>query len=505
MKPIKVADQPRLGLLRTVRITIDGIRYRLFRAIVTVAVIAMAVAFLMNIMSESLLKRSVGRNTPARIARKRLVYDCMARLTQPGELEGIIVGLAEAEEGGAAYREAIAMGGSMTSGEIDELHRDAVAAAGYLEFFSQLDYARHRSLVHAATGIGIFDRLADGDEGWTRFSKALATMRTLRDKPDEDQFRKFLRERWPTVKKRAGEIRQGRVRAIAKVAVAREKRTIQKALTDTAGEFGEDVRAAGFVFDEGAAREIADQASRILETRQLEAGIRFEPARQIVARYHNILLADVAMELMWESLLDRDTAAAYLTEVKRNAAKTKGADDKDDSIDVSKLTTERVVQLARLRREEMALANAVRLTAGVGSGWMGLGERMGWLMIVSMLVCMIGISNAMLMTVTERFREIATLKCLGALDGFIMLMFVLESCVLGAVGGIMGAVLGCAIGLGRMLTAFGFEFITSVPLIDLLVGMTAAVAMGVALAAIAAVYPALKAARLAPMEAMRIE
>ena len=46
---------PWLSLHRTIRITVDGIRYRLFRASVTVAVIVVAVAFLMNILSESLI------------------------------------------------------------------------------------------------------------------------------------------------------------------------------------------------------------------------------------------------------------------------------------------------------------------------------------------------------------------------------------------------------------------------------------------------------------------
>ncbi len=50
-----------------------------------------------------------------------------------------------------------------------------------------------------------------------------------------------------------------------------------------------------------------------------------------------------------------------------------------------------------------------------------------WIVILSLLVCIVGIINAQLMSVTERFREIGTMKCLGALDRFIVRLFVLEA------------------------------------------------------------------------------
>ncbi len=52
--------------------------------------------------------------------------------------------------------------------------------------------------------------------------------------------------------------------------------------------------------------------------------------------------------------------------------------------------------------------------------------RMIWLVVMSLLVCTVGITNSMLMAVTERFKEIGTMKCLGALDSFVVLLFLLE-------------------------------------------------------------------------------
>ena len=65
-----------------------------------------------------------------------------------------------------------------------------------------------------------------------------------------------------------------------------------------------------------------------------------------------------------------------------------------------------------------------------------------WIVILSMLVCVVGIVNAQLMAVTERFREIGTMKCLGALDRFILRLFLLEASMQGIAGASLGALAG---------------------------------------------------------------
>ena len=146
-----------------------------------------------------------------------------------------------------------------------------------------------------------------------------------------------------------------------------------------------------------------------------------------------------------------------------------------------------------------------QVAGDIGTGPLGLGEQTAWLALISVVVCVVGIANVMLMAVAERFREIATLKCLGALDGFIMVSFVLEAALLGMVGGVVGALGGMVIGTGRALAAFGRPVVTAFPVGIMAQAMGGAVVVGVVLAAVAAVYPSYRAAGLPPMEAMRIE
>jgi putative ABC transport system permease protein len=258
--------------------------------------------------------------------------------------------------------------------------------------------------------------------------------------------------------------------------------------------FGSAVRAAGFrLYTAETAPLLAEQARRILDRQRMEQSAGQPALRTLIGQHFRVEPGSVNASLLWKMVSTPSGAERYLSAMKKAGEATAG------------LQPERVVQLAALVTDEARLTRTAQMTLNAGSGWMGLGPRMGWLLLVSMLVCGIGICNAMLMTVTERFREIATLKCLGALDETIMLMFVLESCLLGSVGGCCGAILGSVIGLGRMLAAFGASAARSLPAAGMLMGMAAAVGAGIVLAAIAAVYPAFRAARLAPMEAMRIE
>ena len=132
--------------------------------------------------------------------------------------------------------------------------------------------------------------------------------------------------------------------------------------------------------------------------------------------------------------------------------------------------------------------------------------RAFWLIGVSLLVSGIGIANALLMSVTERFREIGTLKCLGAMDRLVVQMFLIESGILGLVGSSIGVSIGLTIALAGQSWTFGWMTVWSlVPWSKLLKFATVSLFVGLVVAMVAAIYPAIVAARMTAADAMRSE
>lgn len=131
--------------------------------------------------------------------------------------------------------------------------------------------------------------------------------------------------------------------------------------------------------------------------------------------------------------------------------------------------------------------------------------RQRWIIVLSLLVCVVGIVNAQLMAVTERFREIGTMKCLGALDRFVLRLFLLEAGFQGLFGATAGALAGFLFALVAGLLSFGTPALTCLPAAAALRSLASATGVGVLLSLIGVLYPALVASRMQPVVAMRSE
>lgn len=137
----------------------------------------------------------------------------------------------------------------------------------------------------------------------------------------------------------------------------------------------------------------------------------------------------------------------------------------------------------------------------------GISAQQIWLIVMCLIVVVVGIANAMLMAVTERFREIGTMKCLGALNRFVVELFLLES----GFQGLTGAVIGCFIGfISIMLLSlkdYGLDLFRGFPeyIFQVLMYMGIACVLGMILAIVGAAWPAYSAAKMPPADAMRVE
>lgn len=123
-----------------------------------------------------------------------------------------------------------------------------------------------------------------------------------------------------------------------------------------------------------------------------------------------------------------------------------------------------------------------------------------WLVGTSLIMCLVGITNSMLMSVSERYREIGTIKCLGASDGFIVRVFFFEAILIGVAGSVSGALFGVGLSVAGIALSGGTlpaGQALSIGLVSIVVGVVMTVA--------AAVAPAVQAAKMPAAAALRVE
>jgi putative ABC transport system permease protein len=118
--------------------------------------------------------------------------------------------------------------------------------------------------------------------------------------------------------------------------------------------------------------------------------------------------------------------------------------------------------------------------------------------IIALVVAGLGIMNIMLVSVTERTKEIGIRKSLGARPGNILFQFLLEAVILCNIGGVVGIVVG--FGLGNIITAFT-SFDANVPMEWAVIGLVFCSTVGI----VFGLLPAIRAARLNPIDALRYE
>jgi putative ABC transport system permease protein len=487
-KAIEVRDQARLGLGRCLQLALTGMSYRMFRSSVTVAILALAVAFLTHMLVFGIVERSTEVAAYGELQDQRSLGEAVTRLGAKDGRAAIIAALARRDP--ARLREYTAW----ASSEPSVLERAARTAADYERAQVALD-----KLPIAARAVVLGDRAPDELLAAIRDEAALE--RLLRQHADfalrpplgsAAALRALVIDELPRLEELLGRIADGHARAIAALADAYPEKAPRELVQSPPPDFAEGLRTAGFVLDVDLGR-LSAFARRQADIELLGKLVLSQNARAQIARAVDIPLGDVDFEVVAEYVAGSGKRVAWLARVLAES----GA-----PAHVSAARLEQLVSSFLRQREVERAAGAEPPGA---AGFLGISGRSRWLVALSFLVCIVGVANAMLMSVTERFTEIATMKCLGALDGFVMAMFVFEAMIQGLIGGVVGLMLGALLAVLRGAVEYGTLLVVGDAFADVLSALAVSLAAGVVLAAAAAVGPSFVAARLAPMEAMRVD
>jgi hypothetical protein len=489
-KPIVARDQVRLGAGRCLRLALSGMSYRMFRSSVTMAILALAVAFVAHMLSFGLIQHETELSAYRELTQTRRLGQDLTRLTVPDTPSAILGALRENDAARVSeYRR-----WSGASAERFERAREVAGRLAEAEsYFTGLPVAARAVLVGDLTAEELFDRLALEAE-YQKFARQLDTLALPAPLGDLRLFAQLLRAERPDLVELVGAIERGQKAAIERIEAAFPGREPRELLSQMPPGLAEALSGAGYQMDPGRLGELRRFAERADDLKTINRLLLGGEASAAVARELRVELSGVSF----------DAVAEYVSSARRarwlgGVLAAAGAP--------SRLGPGRLSELVDGYRREKKLGRAVGAEVpSEDAGLFGLSERNRWLIALSFLVCVVGVANAMLMSVTERFTEIATMKCLGAMDRFVMMMFVFEAVIQGAVGGVAGLLLGGLLALARALVDYGSLVGSAIGAAGPVgLAMLGSLFIGVILAAMAAVGPAWIASRLAPMEAMRVE
>jgi ABC-type antimicrobial peptide transport system permease subunit len=487
---ITVSKQKELTFSETFDFCLSSIKHRFFRSILTLAVVVLAVAFFMYLLTDNVYRSSLRKGVGAEIkqARKSSVL-LNIMLTRPTQKEFELM-LAKSSDNPELKKMLVSVL-KADDDKISELADLARKKQRYLRFFKDMKIGQRKLLIGRLSGDEIFLNLAD-QKNFEKFKDDLAPMGNLKLPGGYESFYSYLADYKNYMKKR-DLLHKEWNHAISYLLEQSSKLSGSRPLKDVlASETPED-------------RKKVEEFYKIINNAGFN--ISKEDYKGIVGEMKKAKLKEKIILTLNKPEIRSEWRGIFKEKYKKISDKLKVLDDPrvvkllKDSFKEDQLK----MISSEIRYEDELSDLEYKLDFGIARTESGLSNKDIYLLVLSFIVCMVGIANAMLMSITERFREIATLKCLGATDMFILVQITIEAALQGVAGGFLGVLIGLIITTVKDSLIFGTRLFEYFPVSGVGIAMGVSLVAGVLLSVFASIYPAWKAAKMAPMEAMRVE
>ena len=489
-RTIDVKKQVNLSVKRTFHLCLRGISHRLLRSVLTLAVVGLAVAFFMFLLSENAFVFRVADGTGREIRQQRLATRTLNNLYNMPSSMVMARRLAQAVNDPAAVAEFAAVL-DWPPERTAELVTDAATEVSYLDFFGSIRLGNMVILAGNRRGREVLQYL-EKPAAQAEFRENIRPMLNLRVPGGIDSLLSFA-GRYSVYYQELSLALEAWGARLASLQGYTDAMRADMPVEQYLAEADEPqlARWRALVQEHGFRLEHEDA---VLIREQLAAA-------RLRQRAVNELNTIESQDLWRRTFRERRRLSTEERLLRLDDERAAQVLPDEFTAEQRQLLASREAYNQRLAALERNLTGKVDNIDEAGT----LSGRQLFLLFISFLVCMVGITNAMLMSITERFREIATMKCLGATDRYILVQFMMEAALQGIAGGLLGMLAGFVIAAFKNALSFGGYLFAYWPGIDLMLIAFFSLSTGVVLAVLASIYPAWAASRMAPMDAMRVE
>lgn len=527
MEEIVIKKQRQMTFAETLDFCISSIRHRFMRSLLTLSVVILAVAFFMFLQCSNIFKNSVKEGVEKEILDSRNASRILNMLYAPITEKDFVSMLVDARKSPGDFKR-IAKMLNMDQDRMQIFVNNAAQEMIYLRFFERLPFGKRKELFGQFKDSAQLEMLL-GEGKYEEFLAKTRELGGIRLPGGEENFKAFLASykeyrtelkaaftklisiqknpAFPRFDENGRNLKDNQVLAAHLLSLHRKNAINQ--------DWRYKLEALNIFITDAEMQMIVNYLEMTDRTNKIKSLLSHEAYR---VRWRQVYGKN-KYSRMDEKLANLDANKTW--QVFNDANNPRNLRELQHTIyfgnsteNVELLSTDKLQLIPRTDLEAIRKFNEyqkelqeleLQLEINTLDDAKGFTPDQIYLMCLSFLVCVVGITNAMLMSITERFREIATLKCLGATDSFILVQIVLEALIQGVIGGMIGLVLGFIVALSssifqvgvRVFASFDWGMIGYAALFSLLAGML--------LSVLSSLYPSAKAARMAPMEAMRVE